>query len=187
LPRAPDPQLEHRLVTAALHLLDTGGLPGITLRSVAREAHTTTPTIYERFADRDKLLQSVRQEAEMELVAAVGQAHSTGGFIKRLVEFSVQYPHRFELIADAFGFRLAAGQPMPVYELLKEQLSREVGVRGRKREQLATAIVSLALGTTRSMIAAGTGTPAAKELHRTCLAALQLLLKVFSQSSHNDS
>ena len=163
-----------------MRLLDAGGLSATTLRAIAREAHTTTPTIYERFADRDQLLASVRKEAELELLDAIGQAHTVSGFIKRYLEFSVHHPHRFELMADTFGFRLAAGQSMPVYELLKEQLTKQVGIHGTKREQLAMAIASLALGTTRGIIAAGSGTSAAKDLYRTCLAALQLLLKSFS-------
>ena len=178
--RAPDPQLEQRVAKAALRLLDAGGVPAITLRAVAREARTTTPSIYGRFTNRDKLLQSMKHEAGMEAVGAVRRARNTSDFIKRVVEFGLRHPRRFELIADAFGSRLTAGEPMPVYELLKEQLTEETGVQGTKREQLAMAIASLALGTTRGMIAVGNDTPAAKDLRRTCLAALQLLLKAFS-------
>lgn len=48
-----------------------------------------------------------------------------------------------------------ARQPMPVYQLLKAQLTKEVGVHGTRCEQLAMAIASLAPGTARGMIAAG--------------------------------
>jgi len=181
LTRAPDPQLEQRVAKAALRLLDAGGVPAITLRAVAREARTTTPSIYGRFTNRDKLLQSMKHEAGMEAVGAVRRARNTSDFIKRVVEFGLRHPRRLELIVDAFGSRLAANQqPMPVYELLKEQLTEETGVQGTKREQLAMAVASLALGTTRGMIAAGNDTPMAKDLYRTCLGALQLLLKAFS-------
>ena len=49
MPRTPDPELEDRIVAAAMRLLDRGGEEAITMRAVAQEAGTTTPTIYERF------------------------------------------------------------------------------------------------------------------------------------------
>jgi len=101
--------------------------------------------------------------------------------VKRAVEFSLQHPNRLDLRADIFGSRLAAGQPMPVYHLLKGQLTKEIGVYGARREELAMALASLTFGTARTMIAAGIGTPAAKELLRTCLAAVEVLLKAFSK------
>lgn len=180
MPRTPDPKLEERLAKAALRLFDAGGLLAVTMRAVAREAGTTAPTIYERFTNRDKLLDSVKHEAELEALGAVRHARNVTEYVKRSLEFGVQHPHRFELRADTFGSRLGAGQPMPVYELLKEALTKELGIFGAKRDQLAMAIASLVLGTTRGMIAAGSSTPAAKDLSRTCLAALQLLLKAFS-------
>jgi AcrR family transcriptional regulator len=182
LPRTPDPELEERVARAALRLLDAGGMPALTMRAVAKEAGTTTPTIYERFADREDLLEAVRGEAELELLGAVRRASSVTELIKGLVEFSLKHPNRLDLRADLFGSRLAAGQPMPVYHLLREQLTREVGVYGARREELAMALASLTIGTARTMIAAGIDTPAAKELQRTCMAAVQLLLKAFSTS-----
>jgi hypothetical protein len=116
----------------------------------------------------------------LELVSAVRLAHTISGLFNGLVEFCVQHPQRFELIGDTGCFYPVTGQPMPVYQLLKMQLTKEVGVHGTSREQLAMAITSLALGTIRGMIAAGNHSPAAKELYRTWLAALQHLLKVFS-------
>lgn len=86
LPRTLDPQLEQRVVSAALCLLDAGGLPA-TLRAVSRQARTTTPIIYERFTNRDKPLQSVRRKGALELVSAVRLVQSIISFVNGLVEF----------------------------------------------------------------------------------------------------
>jgi AcrR family transcriptional regulator len=185
LPRTPDPELEHEVTRAALRLLDTGGLPAVTLRAVAGEAGTTTPTIYERFRDRDELLQSVRQEVERELLAAIGRAQSVSEFIKRCLDYNIRHPYRVQFIAETLGFRLAAGEPTPVYDRLKELLTQDVGVRGNKREQLGMAIASLVMGTARMIVSSGIGTPAAKDFYRTCQSALQLLLKAFSATNTN--
>jgi AcrR family transcriptional regulator len=181
LARTPDPELEHRVAQAALRLLDAAGVPAVTMRAVAKEAGTTTPTIYERFEDREKLLEAVVREAELELLDVVRRTSTVSELVKRAVEFSLQHPNRLDLRADIFGSRLAAGQPMPVYHLLKGQLTKEIGVYGARREELAMALASLTFGTARTMIAAGIGTPAAKELLRTCLAAVEVLLKAFSK------
>ncbi len=180
VPRTPDPQLERRVTKAALRLLDSGGLSAVTLRAVAHEAGTTTPTIYGRFADREELLHSVVNEVQSEILVAVRGARDVTDFVTRYLDFSLQHPNRFELSADTFGSRISSGQPMPVYQLLKDYLAKEVGVQGRRREDLAMAIVSLSLGTTRAAIAAGRSTPAARDLYRTGRAALRLLLKAFS-------
>jgi AcrR family transcriptional regulator len=182
LPRTPDPQLEREVTKAAVRLLDAGGISALTLRAVAREAGTTTATIYERFRDREELLQSVGREIELELLAVVGKCNSVRVFIKRFLDYTIQHQHRLLLIAGTFGFRLAAREPTPVYDALKELLTEEVGVHGDKREQLGMAIVSLAMGTARMIIATGNDTAAAKGFSRTCQAALQQLLAAFSRT-----
>ena len=187
MPRAPDPQLEERVRRAALRLLDAGGVSATTMRAVAREAGTTTPTLYERFPDRERLLQSLRQQTELELTHAVVPAKTVNHLVRRLLDSCVEYPHRFELIADTFSFRLAEGHSMPVYELLKERLTREVGVNGIRREQVALAIASLIVGTARGMIAAGNTTAEAKDLYRTFPGAVRLLLLTFSKPPKSTS
>ena len=59
MPRLPDAALEERIVAAAIRLLDRGGESAITLRAVAKEAGTSTPTIYQRFPDRATLMKKL--------------------------------------------------------------------------------------------------------------------------------
>ena len=78
MPRTPDPELEDRIVAAAMRLLDRGGEGAITMRAVAAEAGTTTPTIYERFPDREALMRRVAKRGTDE-VFAVLQPFRRGG------------------------------------------------------------------------------------------------------------
>jgi AcrR family transcriptional regulator len=181
MPRTANPELERRLVLAAIRLLDGGGVAAITMRAVAKEAGTTAPTLYQRFADRDALLREVIREAETQIVAHLFPKRSTIGFVSAYLDFMLEHSNRFELLADTFGARLALAHPTPVYDALKERLTCEIGITGRRREDLAMAIASLAIGTTRAMIAIGKHSPPAGEFRRCCLAALRLLLKSFSQ------
>lgn len=88
---------------------------------------------------------------------------------------------RFNLTVETFAGRLVVGEKMPVYELLKCRISRQFGIRGRKCEELSLAVASLAFGTVRGMIAAGSDTKHAEDLQKASLGALRLLLAAFSE------
>jgi len=46
MPRSADPELPHRILKAADALWQSGGEEAVTIRGVAAEAGTTTPTVY---------------------------------------------------------------------------------------------------------------------------------------------
>lgn len=180
MPRTPDPELEDRIVAAALRLLDRGGDAAVTMRAVAREAGTTTPTIYERFRDRDALMLRLVFRITEEIFGLLGPMGSVEKLFNEFLRLNCQHPLRFSLTVQTFGARRAAGDKMPVFDLLKSRLTEEVGVTGSQCDELALAITSLAFGTVGGMVAAGIETHHANALRRASLSALRLLLKAFS-------
>ena len=56
MPRTADPELPHRILKAADTLWQSGGEEAVTIRGVAAEAATTTPTVYSYYTDREALL-----------------------------------------------------------------------------------------------------------------------------------
>ena len=180
MPRTPDPELEDRIVTAAMRLLDRGGESAITMRAVAQEAGTTTPTLYERFPDRVALLHGVAKRGTDEVFAALQPVSSVEKTAREYLRFSCAHPQRFDLTVEIFGERSVAGESRPAFDLLKSRLTKEIGVTGMKCEDLALAIASLFFGTARGMVAAGIDTRHANELRRASVSALRLLLKAFS-------
>jgi AcrR family transcriptional regulator len=60
VPRQSDPYLEQNILEAASRLWARGGEKSLTMRAVAKAAGTTTPTVYERFRDRDDILRGLR-------------------------------------------------------------------------------------------------------------------------------
>lgn len=181
MPKRPDPQLEARVVAAAMRLLDRDGEEGITMRSVAAEAGTTTPTIYERFRDRDALLQRVLEEATVELLAVLEPEHSIEGIFEAYLQFNAARPMRFNLTVQTFGRRLTMGEKMPVFDLVRSRIRQQLGSSTREAEDVSLAIASLLLGTVGGMIAAGVDSHHASELKRTSLSALRKLLAAFSK------
>jgi AcrR family transcriptional regulator len=180
MPRKPDPGLEDRIVEAALRLLDRAGEDAITMRSVAVEAGTTTPTLYERFGDRDALMRRLVELSTDQVLATLSPKTSVEDIFGEYLRFSVPRPTRFNLTVETFGARLVTGDKMPVYELLKVRTAEQLGISGIECEDLALAITSLAFGTVRGMIAAGEDTRHARDLERTSLQALRVLLNAFS-------
>jgi len=183
MPRTPDPGLEDRIVTAALRLLDQGGEVAVTMRAVALEAATTTPTIYERFPDRDALMRQVARKATDEVIAVIQPLTSVESTVCEFLRFSCAHPLRFNLTVETFGARFVAGERRPAFDLLKARLTQETGVTGNKCEDLALAIASLFIGTARGMVAVGCETRHARELRRAALSALRLLLRAFSDAA----
>lgn len=182
MPRMPDPCLEDRIVHAALRLMDEMGLEAVTMRSVAAAAGTTTPTIYERFSDREALLDAVRELWQDEVVMELRKAKSVEDMAERFIRVSCKYPRRFDLTVDTFGSRLASNAPQPGLDLLRWRVAEETHVRGAEQESLALAIASLAFGATRGMIAAGPHHRRSRDLKKACFSALSLLLACYRQA-----
>lgn len=183
MPRTPDPELEERIVAAAMRLLDRGGESAVTMRAVAVEAGTTTPTIYERFPHRDALLRRVAERGTDELYSVLRHLRRVETMTREYLRFSCAHPQRYDLTVEVFGARFVAGEPRPVFDLFKSRLTEEVGVTGQRCEDLALAVAALFVGTARGMVAAGTDTHHANELRRASMAALRLLLKAFSRTT----
>jgi len=180
MPKRPDPQLEARIVAAAMRLLDRGGEAAITMRSVAAEAGTTTPTIYERFRDRDALMNGALQEATRQLLAVLEPEDSVEGIFEAYLRFNAAHPMRLNLTVQTFGTRLATGEKMPVFDRVRSRIREQLGSSARESEDVSLAVASLLFGTVWGMIAAGADTHHARELKRTSLSALRKLLAAFS-------
>ncbi len=76
MPRHPDPDLEQRILDAASRLWARGGEKALTMRAVAKAAGTTTPTVYERYRDRDDILRALRLQTRRELFAALSRTRT---------------------------------------------------------------------------------------------------------------
>jgi AcrR family transcriptional regulator len=181
MPRLPDAELEERIVAAATRLLDRGGESAITLRAVAKEAGTTTPTIYQRFPDRAGLMKKLIQQLTDDVMDILRPQASIEAIFRRYLRYSQSHSMRVSLMVATFGARYVAGARMPVFELLQSRITEEAGIKGRECEDLALAIASLAFGTAQGMLAAGVDSKHAAQFQRTAIQALRMLLAAFSR------
>ena len=108
MPPIADKQLEARILKAAEQLWRTDGEQGLTLRSVAREAGTTTPTLYKRFRNKEALRLAMarhfRNEAEEDFLKAVTLKES----YRRFFAYIEAHLREYDLIRSYWGHFSAA-------------------------------------------------------------------------------
>jgi len=184
VPRISNAALEGEIIAAAMRLLDKGGDDAVTLRAVAKEAGTTTPTIYERFPNRDRLMEGVTDRVTEDLLQVLRPCKSVRAMFFAYLRESRAHPARASFEVRTFAGRYVRGQETPGFDLLKSRLTEEIGIKGSAVEDLALAIASLAFGTAQGMIAAGSDTRQALQFQRSAVRALQILLEVFEGSQH---
>jgi AcrR family transcriptional regulator len=98
MPRTADPELPHRILKAADALWQSGGEEAVTIRGVAAEAATTTPTVYSYYADREALLTSLRSLAFQRFSAYLAKSRNFQDTCARHLEFGTSHPRDYELL-----------------------------------------------------------------------------------------
>src|SRR6201984_975174 len=131
MPRQPDLEVEGHVLDAAYRLWRSKGERALTMRAVAREAGTTTPTVYQRFKDKREILEALRLRAQRQLFTAVKGSRAVAQFCRRYLDFAASHKHEYELIHADWSARLHRAEPRPSFELLQ---GRRAGRRGGKAQ-----------------------------------------------------
>jgi AcrR family transcriptional regulator len=147
LPRHPDPDLERRILEAASRLWSRGGEKALTMRTVARMAGTTTPTVYERYRHRDDLLSALRIETRRQLFDAVRTARGIRQCADRYLQFALEHSYAYEVLFDAVAKPPSLHEPWPSFRFLRARVAKELGGDPRQYTRLMLALWSLMHGT----------------------------------------
>jgi AcrR family transcriptional regulator len=83
------------------------------MRALAKAARTTTPTLYERFQDRNDLLYALRARAQQSLFDAIKPSRSIAEACRLALDFTVAHGHDYELVAKDWAARLSRNEPTP--------------------------------------------------------------------------
>ena len=152
MPRHADPDLEHRILGAASRLWARGGEKSLTMRAVAKAAGTTTPTVYERYHDRDDLLRALRLKTRSELFASLSETRTLREAIEKYVEFALERPHAYEVLFDGVGRPPSLHERWPSFNLMRERLAKMLAGTAREHNRLMMAIWELMHGTAMLII-----------------------------------
>jgi AcrR family transcriptional regulator len=146
VPRQPDPDLERRILDAASRLWARGGEKALTMRAVAKSAGTTTPTVYERYRDRDDLLRALRLKTRTELFAALSRTRTLHETVQRHLEFALAHSHAYEVLFDGVGQPPSLHEAWPTFNLIRDRLTQLIGGTPRQHNRLMLILWSLLHG-----------------------------------------
>lgn len=155
MPRHPDPALESRILGAASRLWARGGEKSLTMRAVAKAAGTTTPTVYERYRDRDAILRALRLQTRRDLYAALSRTKTLREAIQGHLDFALKHRHAYEMLFDGVARPPSLHEPWPSFNLFRERVAKKVGGSPREQTRLMLAIWSLMHGTAMLIIRGG--------------------------------
>jgi AcrR family transcriptional regulator len=177
LPRQADPRLEKRILDAASRLRTRGGEKALTMRAVAKAARTSTPTVYERYRDRDDILRALRIRTRVDLFDALRDTRTLAQGCERYLEFALQHRHAYEVLYDKFAQPPSLHEPWPSFNLLRERLTRRLGGNPRRHTRLMLSLWSLMHGTAMLLIRGGVVDPLRTQMFHACLDAVELLVR----------
>ncbi len=127
MPPHPDQQLQERILKAAQRLWRTRGERGLTLRAVAREAGTTTPTVYKRFRNKQALQLALAERFRAQLNQACFSAPSLEKVYKAYLGYAEKNPHEYQLLWGNWTDIFHPEKPRPGRTWLLTQLAKRFG------------------------------------------------------------
>jgi AcrR family transcriptional regulator len=177
LPRQPDPGLEQRILDAASRLWARGGEKALTMRAVAKAAGTTTPTVYERYRDRDDILRAIRLETRRELFAALSRTSTLHDAVLGYIEFALDHSFTYEVLFDGVGQPPSLREPWPSFNLIRARVAERLGGNPNKYTRLMLSLWSLMHGTAMLIIRGRFEGALRTQAIHTCLDAIDAILR----------
>jgi AcrR family transcriptional regulator len=182
VPRHPDPDLEQRILDAASRFWARGGEKALTMRAVAKAAGTTTPTVYERYRDRDDILRALRLQTRRDLFAALSQTRTLRQAAQRHIEFALENRHSYEALFDGVAQPPSLHEPWPSFNLLRKRLTQRLGGPPRSNTRVMLALWCLMHGTAMLIIRGRFEGDLRTQAVHTCLDAFDALVEVAAQA-----
>jgi AcrR family transcriptional regulator len=182
VPRHPDPDLEQRILDAASRLWARGGERSLTMRAVAKAAGTTTPTVYERYRDREDILRALRLKTRVELFAALNRTQTLREAFLSHIEFALAHQHAYEVLFVGVGKPPSLQEPWPTFHLIRDRVAKRLGGNLRKHTRFMLAVWSLMHGAAMLIIQGGfEGALRAQTIHA-CMDAFDGMLDAAARS-----
>lgn len=145
MPRHPNPQLEDRILNAARKLFVRGGEKALSMRVLAKAAHTNTPAVYRRFRNRKEILRALLHRTQRDLLAVLEPCRSFSEACHRTVDFIVQHHHEYQLISAGVFSKI--DEPRVTFEFMKRRSADWLGGSPEDHKRLVLALWPLVHGT----------------------------------------
>lgn len=127
MPPHPDLHLEEKILRSAQRLWRTRGAAGLTLRAVAKEAGTTTPTVYKRFRNKEALRAALAQRFRMQLNESLFASKSIEDVCRRYLQFAEEHTHEYQLLLQSWSDIFHPDFPQPGKQWLMSKFAERFG------------------------------------------------------------
>lgn len=145
MPRQPDPHLEERILKAANKLFLRGGEKALSMRVLAKAAHTNTPAVYRRFRNRKEILRALLHRTQRDLLGVLEPCRSFPEACQRTVDFILTHHHEYQLVSA--GVFTKIDEPRVTFELMKRRSAEWLGGTPGDHTGLVLALWALVHGT----------------------------------------
>lgn len=175
MPRKADPVLEHVILRAARKLWIRGGEKSLSLRAVARAAHTNTPAIYRRFRNRTEILRALVRTLQQEFFEVLQPCKSLREVGEKTLEFALTHRREYQLLTSGLLSRI--DEPQPNLEFVKQRSAEWLGGTAEDHNRLVLAFWCLVHGTAMLLITGSIPRGQEKEVRFGFMRALETLLR----------
>ena len=181
MPRHLDPELEQRILNAAMKLWRKGAEKTLTMRAVAKAAGTNTPAVYRRFKDRRDILHALLRRLQKDVGDVIRPCLSAEEVCERYVEFALSHPHEYELFYEHV-YQLprppqsAIREHRPTMALVEAKLAEQLGGSPHDHTRLSLALWALSHGTAMLLISKSIPEEHADELRSVFSSALKTMI-----------
>ncbi len=146
MPPKTDERLQERILKAAQRLWRARGERGLTLRAVAREAGTTTPTVYKRFRNKEALRLALAFRFKDELNEYSLAAASPEEAYHRYLRYAEEHPQEYKLLWQTWVEVFHPERPRPGRAWFLRQLANRLGGEPEEYARLFYALLLMAHG-----------------------------------------
>src|SRR5882762_259641 len=122
------------------------------MRAVAKAAGTTTPTVYERYRDREDILRALRIHVRQQLLAALSPTRTLAQACECYLNFALHNRHAYEVLFDGVGQPPSLRETWPSFNFFRQRLAQRLGGTPRDHTRLMLTLWSLMHGTAMLII-----------------------------------
>ena len=146
MPPHVDLQLEEKILKAAQRLWRTRGERGLTLRAVAKQAGTTTPTVYKRFRNKQALRTALAERIRSQLNEYLFASNSIEEVCRHYLIFAEEHPHEYQLLLHAWSDIFRPDLPRPGRAWLMTKFAERFGGKPDDHSRCVYALLLLSHG-----------------------------------------
>jgi AcrR family transcriptional regulator len=162
---------------AADALWQSGGEEAVTIRSVAAEAATTTPTVYSYYTDREALLTALRSIVFQRFSAYLQKSRDFRDACTRHLEFGTSHPRDYELLYGRGWMERVPGDTQRVeIERYTNHIVR-AGVDESRAAHIAYPVMMMLHGVVMHRLLNKKQSPLGRAIAAACLDACMTLLE----------